>query len=256
MRLTHQRKSPVRCSMNLIAMARLPRLAVAGLPHHVIQRGHNHQPVFLDDEDRQAYLAALREAAANLRVLVHGYVLMPDHVHLLLTPPQAADLSALMQAIGRRYVAGFNRRHARAGTLWDGRFRACVLEPESHLLEALRYLEQNPVRAGLVPVAADWPWSSAAHHLGRRRDLLLSEHALFWRLGNTPFEREAAWQRLLDEPLPAAVLHRHASSVSRSWPLGSGAFLADIAARAERPVEPRPRGRPRKLAMHPDGAKN
>lgn len=234
-------------------MARLPRLALAGLPHHVIQRGHNRQPVFLDDEDRRAYLDALREAAANLRVAVHGYVLMPDHVHLLLTPVQAANLSGLMQAIGRRYVAAFNRRHARAGTLWDGRFRACVLEPGPHLLEALRHLEQSPVRAGLVAMPGDWPWSSAAHHLGSRRDLMITEHALFWRLGNTPFEREAAWRHLLDEPLPAAVLHRHNSHVNKSWPLGSGAFLAGIADRTERPVAPRPRGRPRKALMHPDG---
>lgn len=235
-------------------MARLPRLALAGLPHHVIQRGHNLQPVFLDDTDRQAYLDALREAAANLRIKLHGYALLDTQVHLLLTPPQAPDLSELMQAIGRRYVAAFNRRHQRVGTLWDGRFRASVLEPGPALLDALRYLEQAPVRTGQVGAAGDWPWSSAPHHLGRRRDLMLTEHALFWGLGNTPFEREAVWSRLLDEPLAPAVLRQHAEALERGWPIGTGAFLADIAARTERPVAPRPRGRPRKLAMPQEGA--
>lgn len=227
-------------------MARLPRLALAGLPHHVIQRGHNLQPVFLDDADRQAYLDALRESAANLRVALHGYVLLDAQVQLLLTPVQASDLSMLMQAIGRRYVAGFNRRHGRSGTLWDGRFRASVLEPGAALIDVLRWLEQAPWRAGLVVEAGRWSWSSAAHHLGLRRELAISEPASFWQLGNTPFEREAAWRRLLDEPLSAEQQRLHADRLERGLPIGSGAFLAEIAARADRPVAPRPRGRPRK----------
>jgi putative transposase len=235
-------------------MARLPRLALAGLPHHVLQRGHNRQPVFVDDQDRRAYLAALREAAAGLRVAVHGYVLLDDQVQLLLTPQGPDDLGALMQAIGRRYVAGFNRRHERAGTLWDGRFRASVVEPAAALLQALCFLEQSPVRQGLCASAGDWPWSSAPHHLGRSRDRLLSEHPRFWQLGNTPFEREACWQRWLDEPMAAVVLQQHEQALQHSWPIGAGAFLAGIAARVDRPVTPRPRGRPRKAAAPQDGA--
>lgn len=231
-------------------MARLPRLSLAGLPHHVLQRGHNRLPVFLDDEDRRAYLDALRESAANLKVAVHGYVLLPDHVHLLLTPPGADELGLLMQAIGRRYVAGFNRRHGRAGTLWDGRFRACVVEPASGpLLDALCVLEQNPVRAGLVGRAGDWPWSSAAHHLGQRRDLLITDPMAFWQLGNTPFEREMAWKQRLDEPVAPAVLAEHVQGLVRGFPVGSGTFVASVATHADRPVQPRPRGRPRKTAQ-------
>jgi putative transposase len=228
-------------------MARLPRLAVAGLPHHVIQRGHNRQAVFLDDEDRCAYLGALREAAALQRVAVQAYVLMDDHVHLLVTPPTAASLSKMLQAIGRRYVSAFNRRHGRVGTLWDGRFRATVLENGPHVLTCMRYIEQNPQRLIPPTAAIDYPWSSAGHHLGQRRDPLVTDHALFWALGNTPFERELAWRSLLDEPLGSAEIQAHTDSALKGWALGSGAFLANLGAAIERPMAPRPRGRPSRV---------
>jgi putative transposase len=229
-------------------MARLPRLALAGHAHHVIQRGHNRQSVFADAADRQAYLQALREAAATLRVAVHGYVLMDDHVHLLLTPREAADLSRLMQALGRRYVAAFNRRHGHVGTLWEGRFRAAVVEADRNLLQVLRCIEQNPVRRGLCAQAADWPWSSACHHLGRLREPLLTEPTAYWALGNTPFEREAAWQRLLDEPMAPDAVATVVDSALKGHALGTGAFLAKVAQAADRPLQPRPRGRPRSRA--------
>lgn len=225
-------------------MARLPRLAIAGLPHHVIQRGHNRQAVFADDEDRRAYLAALREAAALQRVAVHAYVLMDDHVHLLVTPPQAGALSKVLQAIGRRYVSAFNRRHGRVGTLWDGRFRATVLENGPHVLTCMRYIEQNPQRLVPPTAATDYPWSSAAHHLGQHRDSLVTDHAVYWALGNTPFERELGWRHLLDEPLSVAEVYAHTDSALKGWAMGSGAFLANLGATTERPMAPRPRGRP------------
>ncbi|MDP4301941.1 transposase [Leptothrix discophora] len=225
-------------------MARLPRLALAGLPHLVLQRGLAHPPVFADAEDRRAYLAALHEAAANLKIVVHAYALLDDQVRLLLTPPDAQALSKLMQAVGRRYVSAHNRRHGRAGTLWDGRFRATVIEAEPWLLLAARHIEQSPLRAGLVVQASDWPWSSAAHHLGRLRDTVVSAHPLFWGLGNTPFERELAWQRLLDEPLPVVQQQQIEAAMLKGWPLGSGAFLAHLGGSTDRPLVPRPRGRP------------
>lgn len=229
-------------------MARLARLALAGQAHHVVQRGHNRQPVFLDDADRRAYLDALHEAAATLGVAVFGYVLMPDHVHLLLQPREGPALSGLMQALGRRYGAGFNRRHGRAGTLWDGRFRAAPLEGGDTLLTVLRCIEQNPVRAGLVMRADQWAWSSAAHHLGQRRDAVLTTPDAYWQLGNTPFDRQAAWLRLLEELLPPAVVAAVVDSAIKGWPLGSGAFLANLAAQVGRPVAPRARGRPKGAA--------
>src|SRR4051812_44101020 len=125
-------------------MARLPRLVVPGLPHCVIQRGHNGQTVAADDTDRQAYLRALRDAAATNGVAVHAYALGDDEVQLLVTPSAAPSLSQMMQALGRRYVSAYNARHGRSGTLWDGRFRAAVVEPGAWMLLALRWVDGQP----------------------------------------------------------------------------------------------------------------
>lgn len=235
-------------------MARLPRLCLPGLPHLLIQRGHNQQGVFSDDVDSRAYLDALRESAATLRVPVHGYALEREQVWLLVTPPGPDELARLLQAVGRRYVAGYNRRHARSGTLWDGRYRSTVVEPGAPLLGALRALEQAPVRAGLAGEAAAWPWSSAAHHAGRRRDSLLSVHPAYWALGNTPFERELAWLRLLEEPLAPVELSALSHAALQGWAWGSGAFIAKLRTLTERPLTPRPRGRPRRAPGSGEGA--
>lgn len=226
-------------------MARLPRLALAGLPHYLIQRGHNLQPVFLDDEDRRVYLAALAESAGTHKVQLLAYGLLDDQVHLLAVPPQAQALSRMLQSLGRRYGAAFNRRHVRSGTLWDGRFRATVLDPQAHLLDAMRCIEQAAQLAGLVAAAAQWPWCSAGHHLGRTRCAWLTDPPLYWALGNTPFEREMAWLRLLEELLPEALRQGLLAAVHKGWVFGSGAFVASLGDASARPLRPRPRGRPR-----------
>lgn len=226
-------------------MARLPRLVLPGQPHLLIQRGHNRQPVFADDEDYQTYLAALREAAANARVAVHAYVLLPDEVLLLVTPPDKDALGRMMQALGRRFVAAFNARHGRSGTVWEGRYRAAVLEPARYFLPCCCYIEQGPVRAGLSTRPQDWRWSSHAHHRGSRNDPLVSGHALYWALGNTPFEREAAYGRLCESLPSAADVRALSDSALRGWPLGSPAFLQRLREQGHA-AAPRPPGRPRK----------
>lgn len=225
-------------------MARLPRLVIPGLPHHLIQRGLNRQLIVVDDLDRRQLLEQLRECAALHRVTVHAYVLMDNHLHLLATPETAEGLGRMMQSLGRRYVAGFNKRHRRSGTLWDGRFRAAPLEAGEYLLACMRYIELNPVRSGQVARAEDYDWSSAAHHLGRRRDPLVFDHALFWALGNTPFEREAAYLAWLEQGTSADEQRRLSESALKGWPIGSPRFLQAIAQDAGRPVQPRRRGRP------------
>lgn len=227
-------------------MARLPRLAVAGAAHLVTLYGHSGLPVFVDDEDRRQFLAALRESALQHRVAVHAYVLLADHVHLLLTPASDGALGALMQGLGRRYGAAFNRRHGRRGTLWAGRFRTAVVQPGATLLEAMLFIDQHVVRSGVVASAADHAWCSAGHHLGRRRDPLLTESSAWWALGNTPFEREAAYRGLLDEGLAPARVAALAEAARKGWALGDADFLAALAQQVERPVQPRPRGRPPK----------
>lgn len=232
-------------------MARLPRLILPGQPHHVILRGNNRQAIFFSDLDRQQMLAILAEVAAQHSVAIHAYVLMDNHLHLLLTPPAADALSRMMQALGRRYVGWFNARHERSGTLWEGRFRAGLIEGERHLLACMRYIELNPVRAGLCTEPAQWPWSSAAHHLGLTRQALITEHELYWSLGNTPFERELAYRDFTNQGVAASELALITESVLRGRPMGSDAFLKPLAIDHASVVNKRPRGRPRKPAPPP-----
>ena len=226
-------------------MARLPRLDLAGHLHLVIQRGRDGQPVFMDDDDRRRYLAALLDSTRECAVAVHAYVLMDDQVLLLATPAEAGSLSRFMQAVGRRYVKAFNHRHGRQGPLWDGRYRTTIVDPAAHLLACILLIEQAPVRDGMVTRTSDWPWSSAAHHAGHRPDAIVTEHAAYWQLGNTPFEREARYGRESAVPLPDHALQGLLMAAQRGWPAGSDAFLQGLVPASARPVRPRPRGRPR-----------
>jgi putative transposase len=229
-------------------MARLARLAVPGQAHHVMQRGHDGRLVFVDARDRQAFLAALKESADALQVAVHGYVLLDSELHLLVTPRSPEGLSRMMQMLGRRYGQVFNRRHGRRGTLWEGRFRTAPLEAHPWVGISLAWLEQAPVAAGLAVRPADYPWSSAAHHAGLRRDPVLTDHAAYWQLGNTPFEREAAWRGILEQPVTSEQASRLLDAVRRGWPVGGESYLSRLAATVGRPVAPRPRGRPRRTS--------
>lgn len=227
-------------------MARLARLSIPGEVHHLLLRGHNRQAVFLVDEDRQAFLQALRDAASEHGVAIHAYALLDTEVRLLVTPATGDSLSKAVQALGRRYVPAFNRRHQRTGTLWEGRFRGTVIEGERYFLTAMCAIEASPVPAGLASDARSWPWSSADHHLGGRRDPLVTDHPLYWALGNTPFDREARYRQQLEQGVGMEQLAALMEASSRGWPLGSTAFLARLADLTERPLAPRPRGRPRK----------
>lgn len=225
-------------------MARLPRLALTGQAHLVALHGHSGQPVFIDDDDRRNFLAALRESALQHAVAVHAYVLLDNHVHLLLTPATGAALGALMQGLGRRYGAGFNRRHGRQGTLWAGRFRATVVQAGANVLDAMLFIDHHPVRTGAVLLAQDHAWSSARQHLGLLRDSLITEAGAWWALGNTPFEREAAYRRLLDDGLSAGRVAQLTEAGHKGWPVGDSQFLSGLALQTSRPVQPRRRGRP------------
>lgn len=233
-------------------MARLPRLVVPEHPHHLVQRGNNGQAIFLDDEDRREWLRLLGDAASTHGTAVHAYALLGDHYRLLVTPRDGPSLSATMQALGRRYVSGFNRRHGRTGTLWEGRFRGAPVEARRHFLDCMRYIELCPVLAGAAEQAADFAWSSAAHHLGLRRDPRITDHPLYWALGNTPFERQAAYRMLLEQGMAPADINELERSARQGWPLGSSEFLEGLGVHTSRPLAPRPRGRPRRSV--PSGA--
>jgi putative transposase len=218
-------------------MARLPRLVLPDHAHCVIQRGHGDRPVFADAADRAAYVAALREAAAAEGVRVHAWALLDSEVRLLATPPDAAALGRSMQAVGRRYVSAYNRRHGRSGTLWDGRFRCAVVEPGEMRLAVLRWIDGAASQPGVT---------TASQRLGGTRDGLVFDPPEVWALGNTPFEREAAYGALLDEGLPAGLAAEIRQRSLGGWALGSPRFLSWIGAQVERPAQPRAPGRPRR----------
>jgi putative transposase len=225
-------------------MARQPRVAIAGFPHHVVQRGNNRQEIFRDAADCERFLALLGELAVAHRTAVHAYTLMPNHVHLLVTPVEALSLSRLMQALGRSYVRWFNTRHGRSGTLWEGRFRASVIESERYLFSCCRYIELNPVRAGLVVDPAQYRWSSHAHHIGLRTEPLIEEHPLVWSLGNTPFDRQAAYRRLFDQAPVESEVDLLRSAIQGGWAVGGEQFRSAVSEIAGRRLTRRPRGRP------------
>lgn len=234
-------------------MARLARLSIEGWPHLVLQRVHEGQTMVRDDTDRAALLDALREAARLANVSIHAYSIGADRLLLLATPHDAQGLSRMMQAFGRRYVAIFNRRHSRSGSLWAERFRTTVIEPSSHLLDGMAYVEldplgcdQPPVPGSLAERAAADHGSSAAHHLGQRSDVLVSDHPVYWALGNTPFEREAAYRKRLGEGLSATQRAAITDALHKGWALGSEAFRAELAKHCKRRLTPLRRGRPRK----------
>jgi len=235
-------------------MARLPRLAIAGCAHLVLLRGHNGQSVFGDAADRVRFLADLQRAFGREQVALHGYALAGDRVWLVCTPRDARALSRAMQALGRGFAAAFNRRHGRRGALWDGRFRATVIEGGATLLDVLVFVDQAV--AGAAPEAEDAAlWSSAPQHLGAGGEPTLSHAPEYWSLGNTPFERAAAFGRLLAEPLASSLTERIPSAVERGWAIGSSDFLESLGAMTSRPVKPGPRGRPRKKPGSVDSQK-
>lgn len=225
-------------------MARLPRLSFPGLPHHVIQRGHNGQAIFLQSSDYQYMLELILEYAREFDVAVHGYVLMPNHFHMLVTPSAADGLPQMLQSIGRRYVRYFNDAQARTGTLWDGRYRCTVLQPEKYVLSCMVYMDVNPVRAGMVTAAADYEWSSYGHYTGRRQDRVITPHAQFWGLGNTPFAREAAYGELVQEGIAKSLQQALTDSTLKGWAVGDAAFVERLQKETPRRLTKGQPGRP------------
>ena len=225
-------------------MARLSRLTLPGHPHHVIQRGNNRQAIFVSAADYQTMLDLLEENASKFNVAIHAYVLMGNHFHLLATPETANGLPQMMQAVGRRYVRYFNDSQKRTGTLWEGRYRSTLIQTEPYLLACMAYIDLNPVRADMVVQAKDYPWSSHAHYVGGRIDKLITPHALFWSLGNTPFAREAAYADLVQAGISVAQQQALTDSALRGWALGGPEFVENLQKKTTRRVSKGTAGRP------------
>jgi putative transposase len=222
-------------------LARLARLVAPGELHLVVHRARIGGAVFHDGADRRAWHEAARAALPGSGLALHGYGLLPTEVRLLVTPGEQAALARFMQAIGRRHVRGHNDRHHASGTPWEGRFRSCVVEAD-RFLSCLRWVEVDG--QGDDGAVADLDASSAGHHLGLWSDPRLTDHPAFWRLGNTPFEREAAWRGVLEGVAGAPEAEEIGRCARQGWVLGSRAYADRLAAQATRPTRPRPRGRP------------
>lgn len=225
-------------------MARLPRLSVPGYPHHVIQRGNNRQPIFSTPADYQLLLDLMDENARKFDVAVHAYVLMSNHFHLLVTPQTQDGLPQMMQAVGRRYVRYFNDIQGRTGTLWEGRYKSTLIQTDRYLMACMAYIDLNPVRAGLVAQARDYPWSSHGHYIGQKVDPLITPHSLYWGLGNTPFAREAAYAELVNVGVSIDQQQALTKATLSGWALGEADFVNDLQKKTERRVNKVRAGRP------------
>lgn len=225
-------------------MARQPRLDLPGIPQHVVQRGNNRLPCFLEDADRHAYLRLLGGALRDCGCALHAYVLMDNHVHLLMTPGATGAISRLMQKLGRRYVSQFNARHHRTGTLWEGRYKACLVDGTSHVLRCQRYIDLNPVRARMTADPSDYPWSSCASHCGMRANPLLTPHPSYAALGLTPVTRSSVYRELLREALSDDDLDAIRAYLQQQRALGRDDFRSMVAAKTRCFAGIRPAHRP------------
>ncbi|TVP87424.1 MAG: transposase [Pseudomonadaceae bacterium] len=229
-------------------MPRRPRFFMPGCPLHIIQRGNNRAPCFLHESDYTSYLHFMQEAAEHYQVAIHAFVLMTNHVHLLATPSDDIGISRMMQTLGRRYVRRFNYTHGRTGTLWEGRYRSSLIDSEQYLLAVYRYIELNPVRAGMVDLPEQYPWSSYVHNACGKSASLITPHALYLDLGGNSSSRVHAYRRLLAQPMIDAELEQIRTASIQGRPLGGRQFIAALEAKTGIKATPGMRGGDRRSA--------
>ena len=226
-------------------MPRRPRLEMPGVPLHVTHRGVNRAATFLDDEDFLHYKQHLANALAEHGIALHAYVLMTNHVHLLLTPSAPGRLSAAMCQLGRGYVPALNRKYGRTGTLWEGRFKSCLVDTERYALTVQRYIELNPVRAAMVDAPETYRWSSACASLGLLEDPMLSFHPVYMALGSDPATRAVIYRQSLFQDIELEDVQAIRAHLQQERALGSPRFQAMVEKTLNRPVALRGPGRPR-----------
>jgi len=230
-------------------VARLPRMVIPGQPQHIIVRGNNRSEIFCCDADYRFYLEKLLAACKKHDCQIHAYVLMTNHVHLLMTPFSETGLSKAMQMLGRCYVQYFNHCYQRTGTLWEGRYKATLIDSESYLLTCMRYIELNPVRASMVTDPADYPWSSYRFNALGQTDDLVTPHSEFHRLGTDDSAHQAAYRALFNQSISETQINEIREATNKAWALGDSRFKERIQLQLARRVEPAPRGGDRKSAQ-------
>ncbi len=228
-------------------MARLPRFVIPGQPQHVIVRGNNRASIFRTEGDYRFYLEKLKQACDKHRCDVHAYVLMTNHVHLLLTPQAEQSISKTLQMLGRYYVQYFNHTYQRTGTLWEGRYKATLIDSERYLLTCYRYIELNPVRAkNMATHPSKYTWSSYRFNALGQADDIVTPHPEYLKLGNNPEERQIAYRALFKTRIGKEALADIRESTNKAWVLGSNEFKERIKRQLKRPASPRTRGGDRK----------
>jgi putative transposase len=225
-------------------MARLPRISPVDVPVHIIQRGNNRQVCFATEDDYGAYAGWLARYAKICRVDIHAWVMMSNHVHLLCTPRQAGSLSLMMQSLGRCYVRYFNREYQRSGTLWEGRYKSCLIQQERYLLEVYKYIELNPVRAEMVADPEDYRWSSYHVNALGQSSNLCTPHSTYLALGANAKERRKNYRALFDHYVDDELLEEIRANINKGLALGNDRFKVEIEALTGRRVQAKKRGRP------------
>jgi putative transposase len=231
-------------------MPRPRRHHVPGVPLHVIQRGNNRKPCFFTDTDYAVYLDKLREYAVQFSVAVHSFVLMTNHVHLLLTPTTNTGVSQLMQALGRYYVRYVNSNYQRTGTLWEGRYKDFLVESTRYLLLVSKYIELNPVRAYMVNHPVEYPWSSYQSNALGKDIKLLTPHEVYLALGSKQLDRLGNYRALFNREIPDFAVEQIRTAIKKSWVLGESEFKRDLEDKLGYALPPFPRGGDRKSQVH------
>lgn len=235
-------------------MPRQPRLDLPGIAQHIVQRGNDRQPCFFSTIDYQRYLDELGEIALRVGCAIHAYVLMTNHAHLLMTPSASGQVAHLMQSLGRRYVRYVNDRYHRSGTLWEGRYKACLVDSDDYLLRCYRYIELNPVRAAMVADPGDYRWSSYASNAFGHLDKIVTPHQTYVALGKNPIERQEAYGHLVYEAIDPQETDAIRLTLQRQHALGPNRFQQAIESQLGRRAGPAKTGRPKKTDRTPESA--
>lgn len=230
-------------------MPRKQRMYMPGIPAHVVQRGNNREPCFFAEADYRFYLDALGDALERHEVELHAYVLMTNHVHLLMTPLRADGISRVIQHVGRHFVRHINETYARTGTLWEGRHKASLIDAEDYLLSCYRYIELNPVRAGMVEVPEEYIWSSYRWHAWGREDPLISDHRIYREIAPDSVSRQKAYRALFQEHVAAKDMGVMREALAANYPVGNDCFRERIMRELGRSIGQEKRGRPKRISV-------
>ena len=227
-------------------MPRKPRFYLPGVPVHIVHRGHSRSPVFFEEQDYSTYVYWLRKSAEKYQLSIHSFVLMTNHVHVLLTPLEGKDISDFMQFIGRHYVPYINNKYGKSGSIWEGRYKASLVQEETYLLSVMRYIELNPVRAGMVESPSHYRWSSFSHNAGILRIGVVNSHSVYDGLGADKESRAVAYRSLFSSHLDSAAVKKIQDAWLTGTPLGNERFTEMVEETLARKVGQDRRGRPRK----------